>query len=285
MTAEAIARALNLKRSGHDYVGACPCCGYKSGFSVTEKDGKLLVYCAAGGCEQPGLWGALVKQGLVPDRDERRKAKPRRSPGEQAREMWNRSGPAATPSGMTTIVADYLRSRGITIPVPPVLRFLHQCRHRSGAVAPAMIALVEHTEHGPVAIHRSWLRPDGTGKADLDPNKMSLGPITGGAIRLAPIGPDGDLAVAEGIESALSFMQLTGGPTWAAISAGGIERLMLPPEARKIVIAADPDERGMRAARIAKHRWCGEGRQVWIARPTVDGDFNDALRARARRAA
>lgn len=284
MSAETIAQALRLKRSGGDWVGACPSCGYRSGFSVTEKDGRLLVYCAAGSCEQPALWAALVKQGLVPERNETPR-KRKLTPGEQAREMWMRSGPAAS-IGVTTIVGDYLRTRGITIPVPPVLRLLHKCRHRSGAVAPAMIAMVEHTEHGSVAIHRTWLRPDGTGKADhLEPNKMSLGPIAGGAIRLAPIGPDGDLAVAEGIESAMSFMQITGGPTWAAISAGGIERLVLPPEARQIVIAADPDERGMQAARIAKHRWRSEGRKVWIAKPTVDGDFNDALRALARRAA
>src|SRR5439155_16333708 len=69
MSAEAIARALSLRRSGHDYVGACPSCGYKSGFSVTKKDAKVLAYCAAGGCDQTAVWSALVKLGLVPERE------------------------------------------------------------------------------------------------------------------------------------------------------------------------------------------------------------------------
>lgn len=74
MTAEHIARALGLKRSGSDHVGQCPPCGYCAGFSVTEKEGTVLAYCAAGGCEQPALWTSLVKLGLVRGRDERRDA-------------------------------------------------------------------------------------------------------------------------------------------------------------------------------------------------------------------
>jgi hypothetical protein len=79
MSTENIARGLGLRRSGHEYVGACPSCGYRTGFSVTERDGRLLIYCAAGGCEQPVLWAALAKQGLVRDREERRTPKRRRT--------------------------------------------------------------------------------------------------------------------------------------------------------------------------------------------------------------
>ena len=36
-------------------------------------------------------------------------------------------------------------------------------------------------------------------------------------------------------------MRRVQGPGWAALSAGGIESLILPPEARKVLIAADHD--------------------------------------------
>jgi hypothetical protein len=295
MSAESIARVLGLRRSGRDYIGACPSCGYKSGFSVTEKDGRLLVDCAAGGCEQPALWAALAKLGLVGDRDDRRPMKRRRrtvvkaqaSPAREATEaerrsqalaIWRRASPAESRMGTTAIVP-YLRGRGITLPIPDVLRFLSSCWHREiGTKGPAMIALVEHPIHGHVSVHRTWLRADGTGKADLDPNKMTLGPYAGGAIRLAPVAPV--LAIAEGIETALSYTQLTGLPTWSAICAKGIEKLILPPEVRELIFAVDPDPVGIKAVESAARRFVRQGRVVSIAKPPPGLDFNDILLAR-----
>jgi hypothetical protein len=292
MTAEAIARGLGLKRSGSEYIGACPSCGYRSGFSLTEKDGRLLCYCAAGGCPQPALWAALIKLGLVrDDREERRpprrwrrsvaKATPPQdsvtvTTTEQAMKLWRR-----TDSDDGT-VNRYLISRGIVDDIEiDNIRYLARCKHRlSGAIGPAMIALIEHVERGAVAVHRTWLREDGLAKADLDPPRMTLGPIMGGAIRLMPIGSDGKLAVAEGIESALSYAMMTGTPCWSAICATGIEALILPPEAREIVIACDPDPVGIAAANQAAQRWLREGRKVSIARPPAKLDFNDILLAR-----
>jgi len=41
--------------------------------------------------------------------------------------------------------------------------------------------------------------------------------------------PSNEIAVAEGIETALSVQLATGIPTWAALSAGGLRRLILLP--------------------------------------------------------
>ena len=41
-----------------------------------------------------------------------------------------------------TPVETYLRSRGLTIPVPPSIRFHAGLKHPSGGVWPAMVALV-----------------------------------------------------------------------------------------------------------------------------------------------
>ena len=52
------------------------------------------------------------------------------------------------------------------------------------------------------------------------------------------------------------------------LSAGNLAKgLALPPEARRVVIAADPDDAGRKAARDAWIRWRAEGRDVRIASP------------------
>jgi phage/plasmid primase-like uncharacterized protein len=106
---------------------------------------------------------------------------------------------------------------------------------------------------------------------------MTIGRCKGAAVRLAPAGPI--LALAEGIETALSYMQVRGLPTWAALSAGGFRSLILPEEVREIIIAADSDPVGLIAARAAARLWLAEGRQVSIARPPLGVDFNDLVRA------
>jgi hypothetical protein len=70
-----------------------------------------------------------------------------------------------------------------------------------------------------------------------------------------------------------------GFPAWAAMSAGNMANaLVLPPIAHSVVIAADPDEPGRKAAGDAWSRWRAEGRLVRIATPNGSGDFNDLLR-------
>jgi putative DNA primase/helicase len=79
----------------------------------------------------------------------------------------------------------------------------------------------------------------------------------------------------------LSATELLDAPAWAALSAIGIDKLVLPPEARDIVIAIDRDRDGFgeRAARRAAARWAGEGRRVRLVIPNrVGADPNDLLR-------
>ena len=156
-------------------------------------------------------------------------------------------------------------------------------RHPSGQRRPQMIALVEHVEHGPIGVSRTFLAIDGSQKATLDPVRLFRGPVGGGAVRLGTICPGDWLVIAEGIETTLSVMQATGLPGWAALSASGIARLILPPEARLVLIAADHDANGVGAAAAhdAARRWLGEGRRVKIVVPPEVGcDFNDVLAGR-----
>jgi phage/plasmid primase-like uncharacterized protein len=67
-----------------------------------------------------------------------------------------------------------------------------------------------------------------------------------GAVRL---GPAGDvLGLAEGIETALAAMQLTGVPCWACLGSKRLARVAIPDCVLELHIFADNDEPGRLAA-------------------------------------
>lgn len=179
-----------------------------------------------------------------------------------------------------TPAADYLKARGLAVPETPDLLFhpdLTCWDTRTGY--PAMVAVVRNAAGESDAIHRTWLAPDAPAKADVPTPRKMLGQVGGGTVRLAPIGENGVLGLAEGIETALAVMTACPElPVWAALSAGNMEQAALPPEATTVVLLADHDASGagLAAARRAAERLCAEGRRVWLAAPPDAGDdFND----------
>jgi hypothetical protein len=77
--------------------------------------------------------------------------------------------------------------------------------------------------------------------------------------------------VSEGIETALAVRLATGLPVWAAICAGGIARLVVPPEVSLVVICANHDPDGLDAAKAFARRLLGEQRRVKILTPETPG--------------
>jgi hypothetical protein len=188
---------------------------------------------------------------------------------EQAARIWHRSG-------FDERIAVYLRARRITLTPPADLRVHPDLHHRSGTCSPALVAFVRDVEGKPLAIHRTWLTADGSAKAAVNPNKMTLGPMTSGAVRLAAC--TDSILLAEGIETTLSAMQLTGLPGWSTLHTSGLQAVQLPPEIRTVTIAADHDTPGLAAAQALCARLEGEGRSVTMIRPNKEGDdFNDVL--------
>jgi hypothetical protein len=181
-----------------------------------------------------------------------------------------------------TIAETYLRTRGLTVELPPALRFHRMLKHTpTGTWHPVMVAERRSASGQLVAIHRTFLRHDGSGKANVgEPVRMDLGSWKGTAIRLSPVSEE--LLIGEGIETTLSVMQATGRPGWAAGSAGALRGLVLPPEVRSVLICADGDDPGEQAAKAATVRWRREGRRVQVTSAPKGYDFNDVLMGRAR---
>ncbi|MHB8408287.1 MAG: DUF7146 domain-containing protein [Acidiferrobacterales bacterium] len=111
---------------------------------------------------------------------------------------------------------------------------------------PALIALVTSHDGRPVTVHRTYLRKDGSGKADV-PSPRKLYPLmpgtalSGSAIRLSRAVKR--LGAAEGIETAMSVMLATGMPVWPCVSANMLGKF-IPPSNVPIVIWAELDRAG-----------------------------------------
>jgi putative DNA primase/helicase len=184
-------------------------------------------------------------------------------------------------SATGTVVETYLRNRALTLPIPPCLRFHSVLEHKeTSSFWPVMIAERTDVTGRVVALHRTYLARDGSGKARIDPQRKDLGPMKGTAIRLSPVAEE--LIVGEGIETTLSYIQMSGRPGWAAGSTAAMKLLMLPASVKTVIILADGDEPGERAARYSAKRWLREGRRVKIIRAPPGKDFNDVLQESAR---
>ncbi|MGE3159215.1 MAG: toprim domain-containing protein [Xanthobacteraceae bacterium] len=172
----------------------------------------------------------------------------------------------------------YLQSRGLRNPASPDLLFnpdLADFETRRGW--PGMVARIRNGAGEPTGgIHRTYLLDDGTGKAP--PGKKMLGAVAGGSVRLASVGDDGHLGVAEGIETALAAIVIFGIPTWAALSADGLRRWQWPDGINRVTIFADAGDAGMQAAAVLADRLNIAGLTNAIVPPLHGDDFNDDLR-------
>lgn len=290
MGAREVALALGGRWNGHSGNAVCPVCQPErrrdqAALSLRNtEDGRLLIYCHKSGCDfQSILAAACIRPDggstagplhLEPRCERMREKADYRA--QLARKIWEDAFPV-----FDTPAERYLRSRGIDCTLPEILRYSPACWHgATGQAFPAMVARVDGVDG--FAIHRTYLRPDGSGKADIEPNRAMLGPCAGGSVRLSDA--PGPFVVAEGIETALSLacgVLDSTGPIWAALSTSGMMALNLPPQAGQIIIAPDGDEAGRGAAIRLADRADADGWSVSLLHIADGHDWNDILTGRA----
>lgn len=281
MSADHIGTTLKGRRNGNGWLVSCPCPNHGKGrgdrfpsLSVADgDDGRLLLRCFAG-CEFVDILEELKYRGLI---DGKQPVLPRNqftptihrgiepSPDVGALTIWQ-----ATVEAQETIVDEYLNRRGIYLR-PPMLR----CRldHRS------MVAGVQAPDGKVIAIQQTWLTSEGE-KAQS--KRLTTGNLGFGAVRLGAVAKS--MGIAEGVETALSAMQMAGMTVWASLGASRLHSVELPLEVEEVHIFVDNDEPGRAAAKRAADVHTGIGRRVYLRSPPDQcGDWNDFLNLLADR--
>jgi DNA primase len=131
---------------------------------------------------------------------------------------------------------------------------------------------------GIVAIQRTFLKRDGSGKAPIARPKRALGPIRYGSVHLDNPPPLGSaVGIAEGIETGLSAIELFRSPVWCALGSnlGGV---ILPATISHVAIFADRGSAGEAAAEKARAQFRAQRRRVSVRFPEIGEDFNDQNR-------
>lgn len=209
---------------------------------------------------------------------------PQGSP-EAARRLWAIAKPIHG-----TIAQAYLRNRGINdLRNCSALRFHPRCWYRGDPddpadnvrhAWPALIASVRDRSGELTGVHRTWLAPDGSGKAPVSTPRRAMGHLLGHGVRFGIVGDV--MAAGEGFETMLSLRQVAPDlPMIAGLSANHLAALTLPAGLRRLYLVRDDDDAG----RIAVETLSTRAREVGIETLTLDtalGDLNDDLRLLGR---
>jgi Toprim domain-containing protein len=167
---------------------------------------------------------------------------------DKARWLWRSAIPARG-----TLAEKYLRGRGITCDIPETVRFLrpHKPDQHPALTAPFGLpaepfpGVLAIAEAAISAVQLTLLSADGH-KADVSPNKITIGRPSGQPIVLAPLNDLLGLVIAEGIEDGLTLHQETGLGAWAAGGASHMSALAnaVPDYANAVTIIEDDDTGG-----------------------------------------
>jgi len=251
--------------------------------SIHDGDNGRLLTCCHAGCTPEAVWTTLQARGLVERGDHRTaprrrrcaRAAPRPAPEpspnqDYALAIWRASQPAEN-----TLAQVYLRSRGITIPVPASVRYRPAVKHTdTGLHLPCLVAAACNVDRRITGIQRIYLTHDGR-KAPLNRPKMALGTLRGSAVRLAPT--TDRVWLTEGIEDALALVQMMGEPAWALLGTSNFKTVDLPQNIEQVILAPDGDEAGQGVIQETAMRLAGQGREVRAAKLPAGKDWCDLL--------
>lgn len=165
--------------------------------------------------------------------------------------MWMRR---QAPGG--TVVETYLRARGIVCPIPSTIGFLPPVKPSHHPAMISAFGLPDEPEPGKMqlpparlrGVHLTLLKPDGSGKANVELPKLTIGLDHDMPIVLALAECGRGLLITEGIEDALTGHQRSGLSAWAAGTANRLPGLAgcLPAHIEAVTILVDADKAGRR---------------------------------------
>ena len=309
---------------------ACPGCGGKDRFRFDDKEGNGTFVCSQGGGEllagdgfmllehvhgwtraesfhavrdALGMGKTLSASPVFPGATQKPKVAElpkmnHRKELSRVKEMWNQAIPI-----QGTPAETYLASRGIltdSIPRDANLRFHRWLTQyapdgKGGFTVlhegPAMVALITNVHEEILGIHKTFIQPDGSGKAHIPGGnakflKKCVEKLNGGAVRIhAPDPQSGMIGIGEGIETSLAMHTLVrrkGGilPVMAALNTSLLTDWVPPVSAKNIAILADNDKAGLEAAAKLKARlqqYRPDAATDILTPPQPGTDWNDVL--------
>ena len=293
-----IGRRTKLRRAGREMVGLCVFHQERSP-SLHVNDATGLYHCFGCGAAGDAIRFVMETESLrfmealrwlgsanLPPVDPEQRARAmaedtaaRAEAIAEALAVWESGAPAAgTPAEV------YARSRGITMELPPTIRFTHTYAWRNretgevGPDLPAMIGAVVDGDGTLTGLQRIFLADGGRAKAAMKRPKLTLGRVLGGALRLGPPAPE--LIVCEGPEDGLTLAQeIPGASVWVTLGTSMMPSVQYPPGVRSIVLAGDNNTAGRAAVDRSALALNDAGYSVRVMYPE-DGfaDFNDMLR-------
>jgi putative DNA primase/helicase len=259
--AEALAGCPVKRLKGGNYLVCCPAHDDTSpSLSLRDGDRGLIVHCFAG-CEARDVYRAIRGKGVDVAGDDttnsasgKDSSEYRRRQADKAGWFWSRRKPV-----IGSIAERYLRNaRGYVGLLPPTLGFLPPLKPEHHPALIAAFAVVDEPEPGLLgkpqnvtAVHLTLLKRDGTGKAEVETPKLTIGSPLGKLVVLAPPNDLLGLAITEGIEDALTAHLALGLGAWAAGSASSMPALAatMPRYIDAVTIFAHPDKAGSDGAR------------------------------------
>jgi putative DNA primase/helicase len=279
LSASEIAKALGGRKSSNGYVCRCPAhTDTRPSLLISDRadGGGIRVNCLAG-CDFRDVLAAFENMKLIEDSGPQPRKEhieiPPPEPNLEGLRLWRNGGPIAG-----TLAQTYLRNRGLYIDVMPTLRFIPALENKaSRQTFPAMVALILAGDRLKLGVQATFLDPSGHGKAPVDPPRWTY---ADGAVRL---GPAADiLGIAEGAESALAAMQLTGIPCWCCLGASRMQNVAIPGAVHELHVFGDDDQAGRDAAQRMAH--AHKHRRVVLRFPPVGfGDYADLAADLTRR--
>jgi len=193
----------------------------------------------------------------------------------RARKLFHMSQPIAG-----TLAETYLKSRSIIVPVQAALRFHanayyrdktgHQCQ------PPALLAAIRTATNKFTGVNKIWLKPDGSGVADIMFPKKVQGSLNGNAVWF---GHSNEIQiVGEGVETILALKTVRPDIAMAAaLTANHLAAFEPPADLKFLVIARDNDRAGAQAASRLSARMSVLNIQTTVIVSRND-DFNTDLK-------
>ena len=266
------------RKQGEYYRGPCPIHGGKDSLQIKETtSGSVLLHCHAG-CDWKEVRDKLIEMGCLHTTNSPNKYYRSTQTCEEKIE-WCKNQVSQCSDVIPDRWKGYFIYRGIRAEV--IDKALKTGKVLWNPRKNCLMNLFEDASREITGFQQVVVTERSSGIKPFDVQRRFYGIAKGSAIKLFKNKLDDGMAIAEGVETSMSFFQIYGIPTWAVGSSNGIKNFKpckhgLKP-GKRILVAADFDGAGISAYEHFKR--VNRNYDIKMALPKTYGkDWNDVIR-------